>query len=105
MIGSALVKHRAGCTYILISSQGFIDVPRRELVQLLVVPKYDDCDIDGTKHRQLVRFLEQATLSLEERSASLISLRSQSHASDTYTDLLRSSLMALISIFLRPILP
>jgi hypothetical protein len=33
----------------LVSADGFIDVSRGELVELLVVTKYDDGDIDGAK--------------------------------------------------------
>jgi hypothetical protein len=35
-------------TYIIVPSQCFIDISRRKFVELLVVAKDDDCDIDGT---------------------------------------------------------
>lgn len=56
-------------TYILIPAYCFIDVSRRELVELLIVTEDDDGDIHLTEHRQLVGFLEQTALSLEECSA------------------------------------
>ena len=55
-----------GLTYILETPNCIIDVSRRELVQLLVVPKYDDSHIDRTKDTQLVRFLEQAAFAFQE---------------------------------------
>ena len=53
-------------TYILIPIQCFLDVPRGKLVQLLVVPEDDNGNVDGTKYRQLMRFLEQAAFSFEK---------------------------------------
>lgn len=53
-------------THILKSCDGLVDVPRRILVQLLVVSEDDDSDVDGAEHGKLVRLLEQPTFALEE---------------------------------------
>jgi hypothetical protein len=56
-------------THILVSADGLIDVSRGELVELLVVTKYDDGDIDGAKDGQFVRFLEQTAFTFEKGSS------------------------------------
>jgi len=58
-----------GGVYIGISRQRFANVSRRKLVQLLVVAEDDDCNIDGTQDRQLMRLLEEAAFSLKKSSA------------------------------------
>lgn len=66
----------------------------------------DDSDIDGTEDGELMRFLEQTTFSLQECTASKEMISQcliDGLAAPTHTERLRSSLMALISIFLRPI--
>jgi hypothetical protein len=35
-----------------------MNITRREFVELLVVAKDDDCDVDGTEYAQLVCLLE-----------------------------------------------
>jgi len=55
----------------LVSSQSLIDIAGRELVELFVMPKNDHCNVDRAQHRQLVRFLEEAALSFEERYRSV----------------------------------
>jgi hypothetical protein len=64
-------------TYVGISRQGLLNVSGGKLVQLLVMTEDDDCDIYRTQHRQLVRFLEEAALSLEESSAVVSADRSE----------------------------
>lgn len=87
-------------------------VGRRVLVELLIVAKDEDGHIDGTQDGELVCLFKQAALSLEKRSArEEISqlwrddwgIRRKRSRDKTYTERFRSSLMALISIFLRPI--
>lgn len=65
--------------------------------------KYDDRDIYRAQYRQLVRLLEEAAFSLEEGSAQ-VRARRREMLCQTHTERFRSSLIALISIFLRPIL-
>lgn len=67
----------------------------------------DDGNIDGTEHGQFMCLFEETAFSLQERT---IIEHSQSASStspvarhQTHTERLRSSLIALISIFLRPI--
>lgn len=52
-----------------------VDIARGVLIELLVVPKDDDCYIDGAKYGQLMSLLEETTLALEEsdRSGTVIS--------------------------------
>lgn len=52
--------------HILKAIDSLVDVARRELVQLLVVTKDDDGDIDRAQDTKLVSFLEQSTFSLEK---------------------------------------
>jgi hypothetical protein len=87
----------------LVAANGLIDVARGELVQLLVVAEDDDGDIDGAEDGQLMGLFEQAAFALQKsagRSGSARALWAWGLA--THTERLRSSLMALISIFLRP---
>lgn len=51
---------------VLEAADDLVDVGRRVLVQLLVVPEDDDGDIHGAEDGELVRLLEQAALALEE---------------------------------------
>jgi hypothetical protein len=53
-------------TYVLVSTNVFIDIAGRELVQLLVVSEDDYGNVDGTEDRKLMRLLEQAGLTLEK---------------------------------------
>jgi hypothetical protein len=62
---SAALSRRGGA-YILVPANRLIDVARRKLVQLLVVPEDDDGHIDGAQHRELMRLLEQPTFALQE---------------------------------------
>lgn len=105
--------HWEGRPYILVSPQGLADVAGGELVQLLVVAEHDHGDVDGTEDGELVCLFEQAAFPFEEcsvgdgREHGGRARRGGSEAAwpDTYTERLRSSLIARISIFLRPILP
>jgi hypothetical protein len=56
--------------HILVSADGFVDVSRGELVQLLIVTEDDDGDIDGAEDRQLMCLLEQTTFTFEKSSRS-----------------------------------
>jgi len=51
------------------AGDSLVDVARRELVELLVIAKDDDCDIDGTENTELVCLLEQAAFALQEGAA------------------------------------
>jgi len=51
----------------LVPANRLVDVARRKLVQLLVVAKDDDGNVDGAQHRELMRLLEQAAFALQER--------------------------------------
>jgi hypothetical protein len=53
-------------TYVLVSTDQVAHVGRRVLVELLVVAKDEDGDIDGAEHRELMRLLEETALALEE---------------------------------------
>lgn len=55
-----------GATYILVSGNEVAHVRGRILVELLVVSKDEDGDIDGAEHGELVCLLEQAALALEK---------------------------------------
>jgi hypothetical protein len=87
------------------------------LVQLLVLAKDEHGDIDRAQYGQLMCLLEEAALALQEgarvRHISSVSCSKSEFGSKrepvgcewrTYTERFLSSLMALISIFLRPIL-
>jgi hypothetical protein len=55
------------CTSIvLISCQDLSNITTRVFVQLLIIPKDYDRDIDGAENGELMRLLEQATFALEE---------------------------------------
>lgn len=56
-------------THILVSPDRLVDVTGGELVQLLVVAKDDDGDIDGAEDGQLVGLFEKTALALEEGAA------------------------------------
>jgi hypothetical protein len=51
---------------ILVAANCLIDVAGRKLVQLLVVAKDDDSDVDGAEDGELMRLLEQAAFALQE---------------------------------------
>jgi hypothetical protein len=52
----------------LVSRQDLSNVTTRIFVQLLIIPKDYDRDIDRAEDGKLMRLLEQATFALEERS-------------------------------------
>jgi hypothetical protein len=87
----------------LISRQNLSYITTRVFVQLLVIAKYDDRDIDGAEDGQLMRLLEQTAFALEESSVDVSKLIASRLARTTYTERFLSSLMALISIFRLPI--
>lgn len=58
-----------GSAYVLISSNGLVDVAGRELIELFVMSKYYDSHIDLAQHRKFVGLLEKTTLSLQEGAA------------------------------------
>jgi hypothetical protein len=95
-------------TYELVSGQNFSNIATRILVQLFVVAKDDHGNVDRAQNRQLMRLLEQASFALEKGSTQTRQRLLWGPArgmgrTKTYTERFRSSLMALISIFLRPI--
>ena len=100
----ANVGRGAGGTYVLEAADGLVDVVRREFVQLLVVAEDDDGDLDLAQDGQLVGLFEQAAFALEKGAVGAVSRRRASAAGTegTYTERFLSSLMALISIFRRP---
>jgi hypothetical protein len=92
----------------LVSRQDLSNVTTRIFVQLLIISKDYDRDIDRAENGKLMRLLEQATFALEERSVGKGTDQrgfSEDFATRlmTYTERFLSSLMALISIFLLPI--
>ncbi len=91
-------------TYKIVSLKNFANIARRILVKLLVIAKYDDCDINGAQNGELMSFFEQSTFALQESSkvTARLAMVDDSGCIPTYTDLFRSSLIALISIFLLP---
>jgi hypothetical protein len=94
-------------TYILEAGDRFVNITRREFIELLVVTKDDDSDVDGTEYAQLVCLLEQAAFALQEGAATkkplaLTGLKWKK-GGGPYTERFLSSLMGRISIFLRPI--
>jgi len=88
----------------LVSCQDLSNITTRVFVQLLIIAKDYDRDIDRTEDGELMRLLEQATFALKKRSVgeTVISLHSPEGSANTYTERFLSSLMALISIFLLP---
>jgi hypothetical protein len=56
-----------GTSIILVSGQDLSDITTRVLIQLLVIPKDYDRDVDGTEDGKLMRLLEQAAFAFEER--------------------------------------
>ena len=115
-------------THILVPADGFVDVSRRELVKLLVMTEYDDCNINRAKDGKLVRLFEESALALKECSVSKLGSANLEQEKlpffrcskfrihrrhmfksirrllmRTYTDRFLSSLIALISILRRPI--
>lgn len=58
-------------TYVVEPPDYLIDVRRRVFVQLLIVTKDDDGDIDGAEDGELVRLLEEAAFALEEGDAAV----------------------------------
>lgn len=57
--------------YILKATDDFVDVRRRILVQLLVVPEDDDGDVDGAEDGELMRLFEQTPFALEKGDAAV----------------------------------
>src|SRR4051794_7376487 len=55
-------------TYVLVPCDEIAHVRRRVLVELLIIAKDEDGNIDGAEDGQLMRLLEQATLSFEKGS-------------------------------------
>lgn len=58
-------------TYVLKPPDDLVDVRGRILVELLIVAKDNNSDVDGTQDGQLVRLLEQAAFALEEGDAAV----------------------------------
>jgi len=56
---------------VLKAPNGIIDVSGAELVEFLVVSKYDDGYVDLTENSQLKRLLEETAFSLEKRDRSV----------------------------------
>ena len=50
------------------ASDGFVDIARRKLIQLFVVPENDNRDIDRTEDGKLIRLLEETAFAFEEGS-------------------------------------
>lgn len=57
-------------THILKSANRLVNIARREIIELLVMAKNDDGNINGTEDGKLVRFLEQAPFALQKGSNS-----------------------------------
>lgn len=95
-------------TYICVACDEVPHVAGRVLVQFLVLAKDEDGDVNRAEDRELVCLLEQAAFALEECAVVWRQLVSRCFGgqgeSRTYTERFLSSLMAFISIFLRPML-
>jgi hypothetical protein len=93
-------------TYEVISLQDLSNISRRILVELLVVSEDYDCDIHRAEDGKLMRLLEQSTFAFQESAVEVhVSvIRTFGDVSTTYTERFLSSLMALISIFRRPMM-
>ena len=92
-------------THVLVSPNQITHVCRGVFVQLLVVSKNKYRHVDRAKDRELVGLLKQTTFSFQERPilfSGLVLNCLMSVSNPTYTERFLSSLMALISIFLRP---
>lgn len=65
-----LAEHagRGSGTYVCVSGDEFSHVARRVLVELLVLAKDEDGDIDRAEDGELMRLLEETTLALKERA-------------------------------------
>lgn len=66
-----------GKTHVLVPRDQVAHVGRRVLVQLLVITKDEDGNVDGAEHGELVRLLEQATLALQEGPSHYVSLQAR----------------------------
>lgn len=55
-------------TYVLISRQDLSNIATRVFVQLLIISKYYDGDIDRAENGELMRLLEETTLALKKGS-------------------------------------
>jgi hypothetical protein len=64
----SLFSRDVGVTYICVSVQNLSDITARVFVQLLVISKYYDCDINGAENGKLMRLLEETTFALEKCS-------------------------------------
>ena len=53
----------------MVSRQDLSNISARVFVQLLIVAKYYDCDIDGAENGKLMRLLEKSSFPLEKRPA------------------------------------
>jgi hypothetical protein len=53
-------------TYVVVSGENLANVATRVFVQLLIVAKDYDCDIDGTEDGELMRLLEKTPFALEK---------------------------------------
>lgn len=53
-------------TIVLVSPYRLMYVSRRKFVQLLIVAKDDDGNIDGAEHRELMGLFEESTFALEK---------------------------------------
>jgi hypothetical protein len=63
-----------GTPIVLISRQDLSNIATRVFVQLLIISKYYDRDIDRAENRELMRLLEKTTFALEKgyRTISII---------------------------------
>jgi len=100
--------------------QNIVNISRRVLVELLVGTKNDNGDVDRAQDRQFMGLFEEAALALEKgparRVVSIASVRRVGRVAarssvgwavlvgrcGSYTERFLSSLIGLISIFLRP---
>jgi hypothetical protein len=63
-IGGSFVL--VGPSIILVSAQDLANIATRVFIQLLIISKYYDRDIDGAKNGKLMRLLEQTTFALQK---------------------------------------
>jgi len=64
-LNAEAIKER-DATYILISTDGLIDISGRKFIQFLIMAEDNDSHVDRAENGKLMRFLEQSTFSLEK---------------------------------------
>lgn len=66
VLGTLVFVRAAILANILVSTDGLGNVSRREFVELLIVAKNDDGDVDGAEDGEFVRFFEETSFALQK---------------------------------------